>query len=288
MDNSKILYNKRMSAIEDLIKKEKQEIICPSCGARFDIHEARCPYCDTVNEFGDETEYIKSLEDIREDLEETGEYAEEAYASELKSGSKKILIIVIVILCIAGAIAGSIFIADRMMERANRKRTEEIVEWQNENFALLDELYEKEDYDAIFDIRDELILEGKSSALWEWEHFQFLSAYSSYRTIRDAAKDIEDGNRELVMEQWCFECCMSLLCDRWDIKYNTVKSLTKKDYETIENVYAPFAEEYLMKYLGLSKEKIEEIKPRVVFDPPGQGVDYSKCGEVYKEITNEM
>ena len=41
---------------------------CESCGAEFDDDLPKCPYCGFVNLKGAEKEYMKKLEDFREDM----------------------------------------------------------------------------------------------------------------------------------------------------------------------------------------------------------------------------
>ena len=44
-------------------------VICPNCGAEFDVSLVRCPYCDAGYAPAEEEEYMGQLEEIRKDLE---------------------------------------------------------------------------------------------------------------------------------------------------------------------------------------------------------------------------
>ena len=56
-------------------------IICPNCGAQFNVHEPRCPYCDHLNPAGAEEKYMHDLEETRLALDQVDELAGEENAA---------------------------------------------------------------------------------------------------------------------------------------------------------------------------------------------------------------
>ena len=48
-------------------------VICPNCGAEFDVSLVRCPYCDAGYAPAEEEEYMGQLEEIRKEEEENRE-----------------------------------------------------------------------------------------------------------------------------------------------------------------------------------------------------------------------
>ena len=64
---------------------------CQSCGAEFEAHEPKCPYCGTMYEPGAEAHYMEHLGDIREDMEDLSSLALSETGSELKHAAKKTL-----------------------------------------------------------------------------------------------------------------------------------------------------------------------------------------------------
>ncbi|SCY27215.1 hypothetical protein SAMN02910292_01276 [Lachnospiraceae bacterium XBB2008] len=79
---------------------------CLNCGAEFESHEARCPYCGTMYEPGAEKQYMRKLGDIREDMEDLNGLALSETKSELKAAAKStlrtIVIIIVAILLLSG------------------------------------------------------------------------------------------------------------------------------------------------------------------------------------------
>ncbi len=48
----------------------KMNVICPSCGAKFNKNLSQCPYCGNSNYYGQEKSYMKGLAGLRQRLAE--------------------------------------------------------------------------------------------------------------------------------------------------------------------------------------------------------------------------
>lgn len=262
------------------------EIICPSCGAHFSVHDEYCPYCGSVNERGDEEQYFRDLEDLREVLGKTADIPDDIVKDEIKKGTKIAITVVIIILVLSALVIFGIFFFLRVGDVVSAKKTEKALEWEEETFAILNEMYDREAYDEIRDYIDNLYVEGtynKYGSIWNWKHYQFISAYMNYVNILEYEEKMADGTIDDFGRRYSFEMMMNILYERWDIKYDTVKSISKKEYDLIIG-YQDDVRRVLRTYYDLSDEEIDGLRLKVTFDPPGEGVNYTKCQEVYKEL----
>ncbi len=87
-------------------------IRCTSCGAQFDAHEPKCPYCGTMYEPGAEEHYMNRLGDIREDMEDLSSLALSETGQELKQAAKKTLKTLIVIVAAIAILLGICWLID--------------------------------------------------------------------------------------------------------------------------------------------------------------------------------
>ena len=85
---------------------------CVSCGAEFDAHEPKCPYCGTMYEPGAEEHYMNRLSDIREDMEDLSSLALSETGSELKQAAKKTLKTLIIIVAVIAVLLGICWLID--------------------------------------------------------------------------------------------------------------------------------------------------------------------------------
>jgi len=263
------------------------DIECTSCGAVFNIHMPKCPYCGWVNELGNEEEYLKHLEEIRRSLDEVASIPERAYKDEAKTGIKKaikvfIILVIVFALIIAGVVVGtaafSVYMKNQELKQA---------EWEKENYPILDRMYEDGDYDGLVEFWDDLIsLDGSMKyTIWSWDHYQFLTGYRCYYSIKGYWDNIKSGDAKKgdYNYHYGFSNAMQVLTDTWQIKYETVKSIDKREYEQIKE-YQEYAREFLHDVFDLSDSEIDELCTKVLQDPPGVGYDYNKIDEVFKSL----
>jgi len=267
-------------------QKVDKEITCSSCGAHFSIHKEYCPYCGSVNEYGDEEQYFRDLEDIRDNLEDTVDIQDDIIKKEAKRSYKIAFIVMAVILLAALSLGIIVFVATKVITVISDKNIEKQMEWEAETFAMLDEMYDSGDIEGACDYIENLYVEGtysKYGNIWSWKHYQFISAYMDMRRIRNYELEMADGTIEDFGRNYSFQMMMAILYERWDLKYENVKSITKSEYDQIKE-YQTEVRKILNKYYNLSDEDIDALKTQVTFDPPGEGVDYTKCNKVYESL----
>jgi hypothetical protein len=57
---------------EEKMENTGKMVICPNCGAEFDVSLVRCPYCDAGYAPAEEEEDMGQLEEIRKEMPEYG------------------------------------------------------------------------------------------------------------------------------------------------------------------------------------------------------------------------
>ena len=276
-----------MSEFKKIINSKGSEIECPYCGAIFDIHMQRCPYCDSVNEYGAEEDYLDDLEDIRKNLEMQDDLTQDMYIEEAKKTMQKVLRVLLIILMILVSIGVAIFIAYTTFKAHQEAKQRQELKWQQENFKKFDEWYAAGNYDAINDFYNQMYEDGEYHETWRWEHYEFMQAYYKYSYIKEYEKKYNEGTLYDYEEKYFFSNAMQLMFEVWDIKLNTAKNINKKEYDLIMQ-YQEYARALVKEYYNLSDEELEEFGKEIKYDPPGVGVDYNKCDKLLERIKSEM
>ena len=160
--------------------KKVKMLRCPNCGALYREGLLHCPYCRSVDDYQDESEYLEDLDELKdrvEDLPETAQKeSERAQKKELVMDMKKILFRVGLAAGIFLLLVGAGVFVDRVVEgnsgTKDAKKQKEAYLWKQENFAKLDELYEKKDYQGLLDFE----AENDNAGIYDWEHYPLLEA----------------------------------------------------------------------------------------------------------------
>ena len=141
------------------------KFICQYCGAEIDDSMPKCPYCDRMIAQGAEAEYMEKLYDIHEDMEELREMPMEAVKEEVRHQGKRMKKIVIATLIVVCIIAVVFFLQEK---KYDRDHTEDYI-WEEENFPVMTEMYENEEYDELMLFIERAWEEDRS--VWNWEHY---------------------------------------------------------------------------------------------------------------------
>lgn len=277
-----------MSEISELIEREEQEIVCENCGAHFNIHAPKCPFCGTVNEYGDEEEYLKDLEAIRIQLESTKNIPREAMAKEAKFQGKRAMKVLIAVLVLVIIAVVAFLLINALGEKKEEEEQRAQWEWQQTNFAMLDEWFEEGRYDEIVDFEYDMYLKndelGTEYHLWNWNHYDWLCAYGKYKMFSEY---FEDGHQpEDIQESekvYMFYDAMYILFEPWEIRQNVVRSLPEEDYQMILG-YQEDVRTRLKQMYGLNDAEIDNLEVMVTFDSPGVGVEFNKCEDTYQKL----
>lgn len=158
---------------------------CPSCGGEYADWVQRCPYCGTVNEAADEKLYLEHLEQIRKRLDSVDEEAEQAYKKDIGRSINRIgkmaLAVLAAVVIVSALVAGISNISSRRREVENIRR----IEWESEEFAVLDRWYASGEFEKIIKEEERLLLSDSDYYLYNWPHYSFVFDYwMPYRALQ--------------------------------------------------------------------------------------------------------
>lgn len=280
-----------MNNVEKIAKQNNPVIECKSCGNKFAYNVRFCPYCNSVNEIGDELKFQEELEDIRDDMEDLNEdiseIHEEAIKQEVTKNAKIIIIvsIVVIALLVMGWFGHTVI--HSVASKIEDEKTKSEIQWENEIFPMLDELYEKEDFESINDFYDEFYLSSgwEKHSLYFWKHDNFITVYRLYAHILDSIESIEKYPDSIDVQKIdIFENAVSLILTDWG-KYDYDQNFSQRDYEYIAK-YQEYALNVLKEHYNISEEDLNGMRDEL-FDPEGN-MDYPSgkmCREKVKELT---
>jgi len=235
---------------EKLTNLQNPIVKCPSCGAEYDISESVCPYCGSVNEFGQENAYMDHLEAIEDNLENMGKYAGESVKKEVKSIFRLIMIPLATLVAIVLLFIGIKTLITRYYSPNSEKKT---LEWQTENFPILDEMYEKGDYEGMNAFIKEVLSDDsfRDKEVYNWSHYSFYTCYSHYDFLKDMETKAKDDPEYLeYMKDFVFYEAMELCYGNYDEMIRS-HAITRDDYENIKG-YREYAFSYMERHFGIS------------------------------------
>ncbi len=171
-----------------------REIICSNCGGKFSEELDRCPFCQFINTPAAQKNYMDSLDRLKDEMVNASE-SDNEMKEEAKKGLRVfviILSIVIFVIILLVCLVKWIQMNERSWSSPEEIAYLEVLEQK------MDAAYEKGDYDQL--ARDFIVAEDDGHAMYEYKHYRFAKAYSSY--IRMVEYDIPrlDSNELTRME----------------------------------------------------------------------------------------
>jgi len=246
-------------------------IKCKNCGAEFDDNLSACPYCGEMNLRGSEKEYMDKLEEVRQDLDKLADDSEEEVGRNIKNISRVIITSAIVFIVIAlGIVALGYYLDNKSMETNGTPK--ERLAWQNQYYPVLDELYEKGDFDAIMEFRDEHYNDTGYS-YYEWAKYDILYAYEMGYLLENEYDHI-DPNNEYDVSNAIYQ----VLSYQYRLD-NVRHTLSKRDLEMIE-AYADICDSVIHDKLGMDDDELERVRQET---DKGYGPKYSLINKYVKK-----
>lgn len=150
----------------------KKRVICKSCSAEFDETLPKCPYCGTMNYKGAEAEYMGKLHKVREDMDDL----EHIPKKESKKIVKKRRKFLKALLIIAGIYIVFHIIGSWIMQIQYDRQVKEEMYWRLENYPLMNDMYDRGEYQKMY----EYYLNGKEEggSMYTWAHVDFCELYT--------------------------------------------------------------------------------------------------------------
>lgn len=259
-------------------------IRCPNCGAEYENGLLHCPYCRSVDDYQDESEYLEDLDELKDKFEDLPEdmarHSKRTQAVEAVRDFRRILMIIgLIAAAILVPVAG-FFILDRVVmgsdESVNQRNRESYV-WLQENTPKLNEMYEQEDYEGLLAFYND----SGDSGIYKWEHFDLLQALSKIEQIRqydipiveEAVKEFGEGSKEVLEEE------AYLLSNELELRYLASNAQEQEDRERIKVL----AEEYfkdMEERFSLTEDEISRLDQMV--ESNYGSITVSKCKEFLK------
>lgn len=252
----------------------EKKIKCLNCGAEFSRELAKCPHCNAIYEWGAEKKYMQNLERIKEDLADIPEQVQKTYKKEASATWKKIFVIVGAATVLVGVLAGIFAGIHKTREKSYETDLKAQLLWEKENFPKMDEWYAQGDYDAILEWMYECY-EDEGYAVWNWEHYSFISAYDSYLSFMDSIDDMK--NAESVNKRAFQYTTSSAMYLAFFLKE---KNYAPEEWKLIQEWQAD-AEEALYDELGFTKEEVQELYEKINHDGY---IDYDECDNYTNKI----
>lgn len=164
-----------------------KKIICSQCGAALPPGTAVCPYCGSAYAPEAEREYMRKLDEIREDLDDVGDAGLHASRKEIGRNSRKIALIVGGIL----AFAALLFLLFHVLESRENMDNRKEYAWRQEHLAELDRLFEEGEYDALVEAFESARDEGHD--LYDWDHYEFCTFWEEVTYVDRKLAERENG-----------------------------------------------------------------------------------------------
>lgn len=154
-------------------------MICKSCNAEFDETEPKCPYCGTMNYKGAEAEYMEKLQKVRENMDDLDHVPQKATTKAARKRSRFLKILLIIAgIYIAFHVTGS-----WMVQIKQDKRAKEEMYWRLENYPVMNDMYDRGEYEEMY----EYYLNGREAggSMYTWTHREFCELYTELLYVRE-------------------------------------------------------------------------------------------------------
>ena len=169
-------------------------VVCNNCGGKIEESYSYCPYCGYMNRKEAEKEYFSKMQDVSKDLLEITEETKAVYEKTIKKEmSKTIGVLLVLAICLLGLFTVT-WLLIGITEQDTREIEQEMA-WEKENFPILDQLYQENDYSGILKFM-EIQYGKKGECFYRWEHYSFLSLYESYE---NCIRGKEYGSKEIEL-----------------------------------------------------------------------------------------
>ncbi len=230
---------------------------CTHCGAEIDEKDASCPYCGYLNPYGAERKYMKELEVIREKTDELDDHPEEYVKTEVKRKGRTAGFIFLIVLAMIAGLAMFFWGLNYILEHdIFRDDAREEMEFRDRYIPELNQMLEEgRDEEAWVYMCDELFDEKGSSYLWNWEHYEYLTAYGTLSYVRDVREAAEAGE---LAERDFVSAGASIISDLKNEPYTYNRPIPDSDLIKMEAIFEE-EKEFLTQTIGMTEEEIDEI-----------------------------
>lgn len=234
--------------------------ICPSCGAEFESDKVKCPFCGTIYYKAAEAEYMDKLEDVKEDLEDLKDSAQE----ETKGQFKKVWKWLVILLVIFAAVGATVLIYDERRSKRYEEEDRQEYLWRSNNYPVWEELYDNGDYDQLMELYIKAANEGHN--LYKCPHSGFCEVLRQIMSAKEALAEYEStgyGIEEVMYrELYLFE-----------LDYH--KDVSEEEYKYLDEMRKPYIDDLNTRF-SLSEEELQVFLQQL---KTSRYIKYSDCNE---------
>lgn len=165
----------------------EKRVICKSCAAEFDETEPKCPYCGTMNYKGAEAEYMGKLQKVRKDMDDL-DYVPEKVSQKIVKKRRRFIK---VLLLIAGIYIAVYAVGSWITQYKDDLRAKEEMYWRLENYPLMNDMYDRGEYEEMY----EYYLNGQEAggSMYTWTHREFCELYTELLQAREILEEEASG-----------------------------------------------------------------------------------------------
>lgn len=266
-------------------RKTVKMLHCPNCGAQYEAGLLRCPYCKSVDDYQDETEYLEDMDELKDKLEDLPEdVLREHKKKETVQAAQDLKRILTVVGAIAAALLmfiGVMTFFDKVVEgnsdRKIKERAQEEYLWKQENFPKLDELYKNKDYEGLLEFADS----QDNAGLYDWEHYALLDGLRILKYIPSDIAIVEEmeQNNETGTDHY-LDTLAYLLRDELELLYFDHREVSAEDVGTIREMSGEYLKDLETRF-ALTDEELAAFERKAAHD---MGFFYiQECKEFLKK-----
>ena len=243
---------------------------CPNCGAQYEAGLLHCPYCKSVDDYQDETEYLEDLDELKDKLEDLPEdVMREHKKKETVQAAQDLKRILIVVGAAAAALLmfiGFITFYDKVIEgnsdRKMKERAQEEYLWKQENFPKLDEFYKNKDYEGLLEFADS----QENIGLYDWDHYAFLDGLRILKYIPDDIAILEELEQQNKKDtDHYMDSLASLLREELELLYFDHRQVPAEDAEIIREMSVEYLRDLETRF-ALTDEELAEFERKAAHD----------------------
>lgn len=255
-------------------------IKCAYCGADYDDMQPECPYCGTMNYKGAEAKYLGQLENVRSDMADLGNVPEQETRKEVKNVGRLIrnifLIMALVVLLIVVGVLGFLRMKEMLLPTVERDPQENYL-WKQEKFPIFDELYEKEDYEALIELYIASVNEGRP--MDAWEHSAFTMSLHDLLRMEELVDRMDAGE---TLTNYEYE---DMVYYGWKMDGIYIEDmLTEEDVEKIQPYRDHYLQDFYTRWEFTEEERAAFVEDR---DSVGGYPSYDLCEKYIKKWKKE-
>lgn len=248
----------------------EKTVICESCGAEFADNLPKCPYCGTLNYKGAEAEYMEKLQDVQENMEELGNVPQEAKGAIVKKNK----LVLKIILIVAGVCIALNVIISTVLDYRERKRTEREMYWRLENYPILNDLYDRGEYEKMY----EYYRNGEEYGgnMWTWAHRDFCDVYSY---LEEAEMLIQEEAAGEEIYQGSYTSLLNAELHLLGLDY-AHEELSEDERENLKALAEPVIKDFYDRW-NMDEDTLEQVE-RMLKENDGY-LDYSFCSDYVEQ-----